>query len=173
MSFLEQLDQTNNQLNQDQTQLNQDLNQQNTPRDNTNQPNVDQINQNEDRILTRAEAAAKGIQPSSRLLTPKRGTNGRITGRKSNGSRRRPVGIKKAKGIRKEHKKKNENKQNEDKEDQLEDHQSGDQETEEWGGIGDVGMEIVEEEGIKEGNDGGQFVQSEFNVAVHIDIRKT
>ncbi|EGF97548.1 uncharacterized protein MELLADRAFT_69916 [Melampsora larici-populina 98AG31] len=167
MSFQAQLDQTNDQLNQDQNQPNPGQEGQNPTVENANQRNQDTMNQIEDRVLTRAEAAAKGGRPSSRLITPKQGANGRNTNRISTGSNhtprslrgsgiqkksQRPAGIKKTKGIRQQQKKKKNDVRKGGKElGPLEEIHSEQQETEEWGGIeeGLMGME-GEEIGGKE-----------------------
>ncbi|EGG11749.1 uncharacterized protein MELLADRAFT_102253 [Melampsora larici-populina 98AG31] len=121
MSFQVQLDQTRQQLYQSQTQPNQsqpdpNQNKLDLTREKSIQANGDQVIQNKEsnRVLTQAEAVAKGIQPGQRLQTPRQGAIGKNTKRGSKGSNRnpkslcgvgipkrgrRPIGIKKAKGI--------------------------------------------------------------------------
>ncbi|EGF98866.1 uncharacterized protein MELLADRAFT_113182 [Melampsora larici-populina 98AG31] len=169
MSFQGMLDQTNNQLNQDQTEPNLEQALDTPTGGNEIHRMENKIIKSKIRVLTRAEAEAKGIQPSSRLLTPKRGATGRITADRSNGSKprnlqgigipkrsQRPIGIKRSRGVGKQQKKKKtERKQAEVVNE--EGHQSEEQETEEWGGIEDVEMDVGGEEGLKSTNEEDQF----------------
>ncbi|EGG08078.1 uncharacterized protein MELLADRAFT_105343 [Melampsora larici-populina 98AG31] len=117
------------------------------------------------RVLTRANAAATGVQPGNRLITPKRGGNGR----RSVTSQRTPTGdqngrmsgIKKygqrPKGLRKtqqELRKKKERRQVEPRNEREEELQAVEEEMEEWGGIGSGNEEGTEErEEEEQGNE--------------------
>ncbi|EGG08413.1 uncharacterized protein MELLADRAFT_104767 [Melampsora larici-populina 98AG31] len=102
------------------------------------------------RVLTRAEAAATGVQPGNRLITPKRGGNG-CADRRSVQSHKTPTGGRtgQASGIQKH----GQTIQTGSKEEGPQELQAVEEEMDEWGGIGSGSEEQREQEDEQEGHE--------------------